>query len=69
MEIIQISDEAAKALLEGRECAFMGSETHPDMDCALVVDSGATSTLSSSFENCTYCKERVVEIQTRTAHG
>jgi hypothetical protein len=63
VEIIKISDEAAKALLEGRECALMGSETHPDMDCALVVDRGATSTLSSSFENCTDCKEKVVEIR------
>ena len=67
VEIIQISDEAAKAMLEGRECAFMGSEIHYDMDRVLVVDSGATSTLSSSFENCTDCKEKVVEIQ--TAHG
>jgi hypothetical protein len=45
-EIIKISDEAAKALLAGKECAFMGSETSSETDGALIVDSGATSTLS-----------------------
>jgi hypothetical protein len=37
VEIIKISDEAAKALLEGKECAFMGSNTCSKMDGALIV--------------------------------
>ncbi len=34
---------------------------------ALIVDIGATSTLTSSFENCTDLQEKVIVIQ--TAHG
>jgi hypothetical protein len=52
-ERIRISEEAARAVLEGRECAFVGRETSTTIVNALIVDSGATSTLTSSFENCT----------------
>jgi hypothetical protein len=38
-EIIKISGEAAKALLAGKDCAFMGSETSSKTDGALIVDS------------------------------
>ena len=65
-EIIEISDNVANAIFYEKEYAFVGreSELNSAEPEALCCDGGATSSLSSSFWNCTGIKERVVPIQT-----
>ncbi len=66
-ERIKRSEEAAKAIIGEEKCALVGIESNTTMNGALIVDSGATSTLTSSFEKCTDLQGKVIEIQ--TAHG
>ncbi len=60
-----ISEKAAIAIKGEAEFAFLGEEFASmeeikPVDC----DGGATSTLSFSFENCTDCQPKTVEIKT-----
>jgi hypothetical protein len=58
-----ISKKIADTILYKSEFAFMGMESGPTDETTYVIcDGGATSTLSSSFENCTDCKPRKVNI-------
>jgi hypothetical protein len=65
-EIIEISDYVTNVIFYEKEYAFVGreSELNSAEPEALCYDGGATSSLSSSFWNCTDIKERVVPIQT-----
>ena len=65
-EIITIPEHIAATITGAQECAFVGRESDSDSTEteALCCDGGATSSLSSSFINCTEVKERVVPIQT-----
>ena len=65
-EIITIPEHIAATINGAQECAFVGRESDSDSTEteALCCDGGATSSLSSSFINCTEVKERVVPIQT-----
>ena len=47
--------------------AFVSTRSIDNMEYSLICDGGATCTLTKSLENCTQCKQKVVEIQ--TAHG
>jgi hypothetical protein len=60
-----ISDKSAHAIDWEGEFAFDGEELISTGEFTQVIcDGGATSTLSSSFENCTDCQLRTVEIKT-----
>ncbi len=62
-EIIYILERSAQYIFEGKQFAFAAiSSVHGDD--ALVVDGGATSTLTKSFDNCTQITPKVVAIQT-----
>ena len=62
-EIIYIPERSAQYIFEGKQFAFAAiSSVHGDD--ALVVDGGATSTLTKSFDNCTQIRPKVVAIQT-----
>ncbi len=64
-EDIVISEKAACAIKGEAEFAFLGEEfTSPEEIKPVICDGGATSTLSSSFENCTDCQPKTVEIKT-----
>ena len=64
-EDIVISDRVARAIKGEAEFAFLGEEfTSTEEIKPVICDGGATSTLSSSFENCTDCKAKTVEIKT-----
>ena len=56
----------AATIFDKNECAFVGRETESDSTEpeALCCDGGATSSLSSSFLNCSEISERAVPIQT-----
>ena len=59
-----ISEKAARAIKEEEEFAFLGEEfTSIEEIKPVICDGGATSTLSSSFENCTGCQSKTVEIK------
>ena len=47
--------------------AFVSTRSIDDVEDTLICDGEATCTLTKSLENCTLCKQKVVEIQ--TAHG
>ena len=66
MEIITIPDYLSDTIFDENEFAFVGQEGEPDSTESekLCCDGGATSSLSSSFINCSDIKERVVPIQT-----
>jgi hypothetical protein len=67
-EDIVISEKAARAIKEEAGFAFLredseefaSTENTKPVNC----DGGATSTLSSSFEICTDCQPKTVEIKT-----
>ena len=65
-EIITIPEHIAATIFGEQECAFVGRESDSDSTEpeALCCDGGATSSLSSSFNNCAEISERVVPIQT-----
>jgi hypothetical protein len=64
-EDIVISEKAARAIKGEAEFAFLGEEfTFTEEIKPVICDGGATSTLSSSFENCTDCQPKTVEIKT-----
>ena len=58
-----IQERSAQYILEGKQIAF-AAITSVHCDNALVVDGGATSTLTISFDNCTQIRPKVVAIQT-----
>ena len=62
-EIILIPERSAQYVFEGKQFAF-AAITSVHGDDALVVDGGATSTLTKSFDNCTQIRPKVVAIQT-----
>ena len=66
MEIIIIPEHIAATIFDKNECAFVGRESESDSTEpeALCCDAGATSSLSSSFLNCSEISERAVPIQT-----
>ena len=66
MEIIIIPEHIAATIFDKNECAFVGRESESDSTEpeALCCDGGATSSLSSSFLNCSEISERAVPIQT-----
>ncbi len=58
-----ISKKIADATLYKFEFAFMGMESDPTEENTLIIcNGGATTTLTSSFENCTDCKPRKINI-------
>jgi hypothetical protein len=58
-----ISKKIADTILYKSEFAFMGMESDPTNETTFVIcDGGATTTLTSSFENCADCKPRKVNI-------
>ncbi len=60
-----ISEKSARAIDWEGEFAFVGEELISTGEFTPVIcDGGATSTLSSSFENCTDCKPKIVQIKT-----
>ncbi len=62
---IVISEIAARAIKGEAEFAFLGEEFTSAEEIKLVIrDGGATSMLSSSFENCTDRHTKTVEIKT-----
>ncbi len=64
-EDIMISEKAAHAIKGEAEFAFLGEEfTSAEEIKPVICDGGETSTLSSSFENCTDCQPKIVEIKT-----
>ena len=65
-EIITIPDSIANAIFDLKESAYVGreSELNSAEPEALCCDGGATSSLSSSFLNCSEVTERVVPNQT-----
>ena len=62
-EIILIPERSAQHIFEGKQFAF-AAITSVHGDDALVVDGGATSTLTKLFDNCTQIRPKVVAIQT-----
>ena len=62
-EITLIQERSAQYIFEGKQFAF-AAITSVHGDNALVVDGGATSTLTKSFDNCTQIRPKVVAIQT-----
>ncbi len=55
----------SKAIKGEAEFAFFGEEfTSTEQIKPVICDGGATSTLSSSFENCTDYQPKTVEIKT-----
>ncbi len=62
-EKINIPERSAQYIFEGKQFAF-AAITSVHGDNALVVDGGATSTLTKSFDNCTQIRPKVVAIQT-----
>jgi hypothetical protein len=64
-EDIVISEKAARAIKGEAEFSFLGEEfSSPEEIKPVICDGGATSMLSSSFENCTDCQPKTVEIKT-----
>ena len=64
-EDIVISEKAARAIKGKAEFAYLREEfTSTEEIKPVICDGGATSTLSSSFENCTDCQPKTVEIKT-----
>ncbi len=62
---IVISEKTARAIQWEGEFAFVGEEFISTGEITPVIcDGGATSTLSFSFENCTDCQPKTVEIKT-----
>jgi hypothetical protein len=62
---IVISEIAARAIKGEAEFAFLGEEfTSTEEIKPVICDGGATSTVSSSFENRTDCQPKTVEIKT-----
>ena len=62
-EEVIISKKLADAIRYKCEFAFMGMESDPTNETPYVIcDGGATSTLSSSFENCIDCRPKQVKI-------
>jgi hypothetical protein len=58
-----ISKKIACTILYKDEFAFIGMESDPTEESTFIIcDGGATTTLTSSFENCTDCKPRQVNI-------
>ncbi len=68
-EMIKISEEASKAIIEEEECELVGMESShcTTINVALIVDNGATCTLTSSFENCTDLQEKVTRYRQHMA--
>ncbi len=62
-ETIYIPERTAQYVFEGKQFAFAAT-TSVHGDDELVVDGGATSTLTESFDNCTQIRPKVVAIQT-----
>jgi hypothetical protein len=65
-EDIVISEKAALAINWEVEFAFVGEKSFISTGeiTPVICDGGATSTLSPSFENCTDCQPKTVEIKT-----
>jgi hypothetical protein len=58
-----ISEKLARAVMAQEEFALVGNESVPNNEAPFViVDGGATTTLTSSFENCTGIKPKNVNI-------
>ncbi len=72
-EDIVTSGKTARAIEGEAEFSFLGEEfTSTEEIKPVICDGGATFTLSSSFENCTDCQPKTVEIKTveiKTAEG
>jgi hypothetical protein len=64
-EDIVISEKLARAIKWEGEFAFVGEELISSGEfTAVICDGGATTTLSASFDNCTDCQPKTVEIKT-----
>jgi hypothetical protein len=60
-----VISEKARSIKGEAEFAFLGEEfTSTEEIKPVICDGGATSTLSSSFENCTDCQSKTAEIKT-----
>ncbi len=67
---IAISEIAARAIKGEAEFACLGEEfTSTEEIKPVICDGGATSTLSSSFENCTDCQPKTVKTSRRLKEG
>jgi hypothetical protein len=63
-EIIYIPEGVEQYVLNGVKFAVVLTSTIKCCDDMLIVEDGATSTLTKSFENCTQIRPKVVAIQT-----
>ncbi len=70
-EEIVISEKAALAINWEGEFAFVGEGSFISTGeiTQVICDGGATSTLSPSFDNCTDCQPKTVEIKTAASEG
>jgi hypothetical protein len=67
---IVISETTARAIKGEAELAFLGEEfTWTEEIKSVICDGGATSALSSLFENCTDCQPKIVASEIKTAEG
>ena len=66
-KVIILPVETCNFIMGHAHSAFVSTRSIDDIEDALICDGGATCTLTKSLENCTQCKQKVVEIQ--TAHG
>ncbi len=64
-EIIYIPAGVEQWVINGVEFAGVSTSTSKAGDDALIVDGGATSTLTKSFDNCTQIRSKVVVIHAR----
>ncbi len=62
--MIIIPTETANYIIGRAHSAFVSTRSVVDMKDALICDGGATCTLTKTLENCTQCRQKVVEIQT-----
>ncbi len=65
--VIIIPTETANYIMgHGRHAhsTFVSTRAMSDMEDAFIWDGGATCTLTKTLENCTQCRQKVVEIQT-----
>ncbi len=63
-KVIFITTETAKYIMGCAHITFVSTRSVLDMEDALICDGEAICTLTKTLENCTQCKQEVVDIQT-----
>ena len=67
-KVIIIPVETCNFIMGHAHSAFVSTRSIEDMEDSLICDGRATCTLTKTLENCTLCKQKVVEIQTAHHH-